>query len=263
VVSAAATELHDYAWIERHLPEDGSVRLENTTSRVATLTLAGPRSRDLLQALTDTDISNEALRFFRCKDLRVGWAPARAFRISFVGELGYELHHPMEYQRNIYDLLMQQGEQYGIVDWGYRTLDSMRLEKAYRLWGSDMSADWTPLEAGMERFVDFNKGDFIGRDALLRQKEAGVERKLSCLVVDAKDADARGFEPIFASGEAIAYVASGGYGHTLQKSIAFSYLPVAHSEPGTKLEVGILGERRAATVVEQPLYDPKNERLLG
>jgi dimethylglycine dehydrogenase len=169
----------------------------------------------------------------------------------------------MEYQRHIYDRLMQEGEQYGIVDWGYRALDSMRLEKAYRLWGSDMSADWTPLEAGMERFVDFNKGDFIGRDALLRQKEAGVERKLSCLVIDAKDADAHGFEPIFASGEAIAYVASGGYGHTLQKSIAFSYLPVAHSEPGTELKVGILGDRRAATVVEQPLYDPKNERLLG
>jgi dimethylglycine dehydrogenase len=263
LVSAAATELHDYAWIERHVPDDGSVRLDNTTSQVATLTIAGPRSRDLLQALTDADISNEAFRFFRCRDLRVGMAPVRALRVSFVGELGYELHHPMEYQRHIYDLLMNEGEQYGIVDWGYRALDSMRLEKAYRLWGSDMSADWTPLEAGMERFVDFNKGDFIGRDVLLRQKEAGVERKLSCLVIDAKDADARGFEPIFASGEAIAYVASGGYGHTLQKSIAFSYLPVTHSEPGTELEVGILGERRAATVVEQPLYDPKNERLLG
>jgi len=263
LVSAAATELHDYAWIERHLPDDGSVRLENTTSRVATLTLAGPRSRDLLQSLTDTDISNEAFRFFRCQDLRVGMAPVRALRVSFVGELGYELHHPMEYQRHIYDLLMQQGEPHGIVDWGYRALDSMRLEKAYRLWGSDMSADWTPLEAGLERFVDFSKGEFIGRDALLRQQRAGVERKLACLVIDAKDADAHGFEPIFAGGKAIAYVASGGYGHALQKSIAFSYLPVAHGEPGTELEVAILGERRAATVVEQPLYDPKNERLLG
>ncbi len=263
LVSAAATELHDYAWIERHLPGDGSVRLENTTSRSATLTLAGPRSRDLLQALTDSDVSNQAFRFFRCMDLRVGMAPVRALRVSFVGELGYELHHPMEYQRHIYDLLMQEGARYGIVDWGYRALDSMRLEKAYRLWGSDMSADWTPLEAGMQRFVDFDKGDFIGRAALLRQQEAGVERTLSCLVVDAQDADAHGFEPIFARGEAIAYVASGGYGHALRKSIAFAYLPVAHTEPGTRLEVAILGERRAATVVEQPLYDPKNERLLA
>ncbi len=263
VISAAATELHDYAWIERHLPGDGSVRLENVTDRFATLTIAGPRSRDLLQALTDGDVSSEALRFFRCRELRVGMTPVRALRVSFVGELGYELHHPTAYQRHLYDLLMQEGEQYGIVDWGYRALDSMRLEKAYRLWGSDMSADWTPLEAGMERFVDFNKGDFVGREALLRQRGAGIERKLSCLVVDAADADAHGFEPIFAGDEAIAYAASGGYGHVLQKSIAFAYLPISHSDPGTELAIGILGERRAATVVEQPLYDPKNERLLA
>jgi dimethylglycine dehydrogenase len=263
VISAAATELHDYAWIERHLPEDGSVTLENTTSRVATITMAGPRSRDLLQALTNEDCSNEAFRFFRCKDFRVGFAPVRALRVSFVGELGYELHHPMEYQRYLYDLLMEEGAKYDIVDWGYRTLDSMRLEKSYRLWGSDMSADWTPLEAGMERFVRFDKGDFIGRDALVRQKEEGLKRTLACLVMDATDADAHGFEPVFADGKPIAYVASGGYGHTTQKSIAFSYLPVEFATPGTQLEIGILGDRRPAEVVEGPLYDPKNERLLS
>ncbi len=126
-----------------------------------------------------------------------------------------------------------------------------------------MSADWTPLQAGMERFVDFEKGDFIGRDALLEQKKNGVESKLACLVIDAVDADARGFEPIYADGKPIAYIASGGYGHTIQKSIAFAFLPVAFIEPGTELEVGILGERRAARVVEQPLYDPKGERLLS
>jgi glycine cleavage system aminomethyltransferase T len=169
----------------------------------------------------------------------------------------------MEYERALYDMLMAEGEQYGMVDWGYRALDSMRLEKAYRLWGTDMSADWTPLQAGMDRFVNFEKGDFIGREALLRQKEAGLERSLACLVLEATDADARGFEPVFAAGKPIAYVASGGYGHTVQKSIAFSYLPVEFSEPGTELEVGILGERVRAQVVEQPLYDPKNERLLA
>ncbi len=173
---AAATELHDYAWIARHLPRDGSVTLDNVSSRLATLTLAGPRSRDLLQALTRADVSNKALRFFRCRQIHVGMAPVRALRLSFVGELGYELHHPMEYQRHLYDLLMAEGEQYGIVDWGYRALDSMRLEKGYRLWGEDMSADWTPLQAGMERFVDFDKGDFIGREALLREREEGPER---------------------------------------------------------------------------------------
>jgi dimethylglycine dehydrogenase len=263
VVSAAATERHDHAWIERHLPSDGSVRLDNVTSTIAVLTLAGPRSRDLLQSLTDTDCSREAFRFFRGRELHVGMIPVRALRLSFVGELGYELHHPIAYQRSLYDLLMQAGESHGIVDFGYRALDSMRLEKGYRMWGSDMSADWTPLQAGMDRFVDFDKGDFIGRDALLRQRDEGIGRGLACLVVDADDADAHGYEPIFAGGEVVGYVASGGYGHTLGKSIAFSYLPVERLDPGTELEVEILGARRAARVVEAPLYDPKNQRLLS
>ncbi len=263
VVSAAATELHDYAWIERHLPADGSVSLVNTTSSVATLTVAGPRSRDLIQPLTSTDISKREFPFFRCQELRVGSVPVRALRVSFVGELGYELHTPMDHQCALYDLLMNEGEQHGIVDWGYRALDSMRLEKAYRLWGADMSADWTPLQAGMGRFVAFDKGDFIGREALLEEQKRGVDYSLACLVIDADDADAHGFEPIFADDKAVAYVASGGYGHTVQKSIAFAYLPIAYVQLGTELEVGILGERRSARVVEQPLYDPANERLLS
>ena len=263
LVSAAATERHDFAWIERHLPEDGSVRLANVSTRDAVLTIAGPHSRDLLQALTETDCSKKAFRFFRAVEMRVGMVPVRALRLSFVGELGYELHHPMAYQRHLYDLLMAEGEQYGIVDFGYRALDSMRLEKAYRLWGSDMSADWTPLEAGMERFVAFDKGDFIGRDALLRQREQGAERSLACLVIDAAGADSHAYEPIRSGDEIIGYVASGGYGHTVEKSIAFGYIPVAHAETGTELSVEILGERRPARVAEQPLYDPKNEQLLS
>ncbi|MFP8878953.1 MAG: FAD-dependent oxidoreductase, partial [Myxococcota bacterium] len=263
VVSGAATEMHDYAWIARHLPDDGSVRLENVTSKTAVLTLAGPRSRELLQSLTDTDCSRTAFRFFRGKQLHLGMIPVRALRLSFVGELGYELHHPIAYERSLYDLLMEAGEPYGIVDFGYRALDSMRLEKAYRLWGADMSADWTPLQAGMDRFVDFDKGDFIGRDALLRQRDEGIGRSLACLVVDADDADPHAYEPVYAGSEIIGYVASGGYGHTIGKSIAFSYLPVAYVEPGTELHVEILGARRSARVVETPLYDPKNQKLLS
>jgi dimethylglycine dehydrogenase len=263
VVSAAATDRHDFAWIARHLPGDDSVELANVTSRDAVLTLAGPRSRDLLQALTDSDCSRKAFRFFRCCELRVGMAPVRALRVSYVGELGFELHHPMEYQRYLYDLLMEAGREYGIIDFGYRALDSMRLEKAYRLWGADMSADYTPLEAGMGRFVDFEKGDFIGRGALVRQRERGVERALACLVIDAAGADPHAYEPILAGRETIGYVASGGYGHTVEKTIALAYLPTQHLEPGTELAVEILGERRPARVVEQPLYDPGNERLLS
>jgi glycine cleavage system aminomethyltransferase T len=155
------------------------------------------------------------------------------------------------------------GERYGLIDFGYRALDSMRLEKAYRLWGADLSTEYTPLEAGLDRFVRFDKGDFVGRDALVSQREQGVSRRLACLVVDTPDADAHGYEPVFADGGSIGYVASGGYGHAVEKSIALAYLPVEHAEPGTPVTVELLGERRPATVVQAPLYDPANVRLLS
>jgi glycine cleavage system aminomethyltransferase T len=263
VISAAATTEHDLDWIRRHAPEDGSVLVEDVTERYGVLTLAGPRSRELLSAITDADVAREAFPFFRCRELEVGPVPVRALRVSFVGELGYELHHPVEVQRPLYELVREAGEPLGLVDFGYRALESLRLEKAYRLWGSDMSADWTPLEAGLERFVRFDKGEFIGREALLRQRERGFERLLSCLVVDADDMDPHGYEPVRSGGEIVGYVASGGYGHTVRAPIAFSYLPIELAVIGTELEVELLGEQRPARVVEQPLYDPQNERLLG
>ena len=264
VVSAAATESHDLAWIQAHAPDDGSVRVENVTARYGVLTLAGPRSRELLQSITSADVGREAFPFFRCRELEAGMAPVLALRVSFVGELGFELHHPVEYQRHLYETVLEAGAPLGLVDFGYRALESMRLEKCYRLWGADMSADWTPLMAGLERFVAFDKGDFVGRDALLRERERGSPWILSCLALDAAGADAHGHEPIFAGAERpIAYVASGGYGHTLGVSIALAYLPPVFAAPGTTLEVQILGERRTALVATQPLYDPEGERLLG
>jgi dimethylglycine dehydrogenase len=263
LVSAAATELHDYAWIEAHLPDDGSVSLENVTDRYGVLTLAGPRSRQLLQALTDEDVSREGFPFFRARHLRIGPVPTLTLRVSYVGELGFELHHQLAYQGALYELLLEAGEPLGLVDFGYRALEALRLEKGYRLWGADMSADYTPLEAGLERFVDFDKGPFLGRDALLRQREQGVARRLACVVVDADNADAHAYEPVLVDGRAIGYVACGGYGHVVERSIAHAYLPTDHAEVGTKLAVEILGERRPATVAAQPLYDPGNERLLG
>jgi dimethylglycine dehydrogenase len=265
VVSAAATEAHDLAWIERHLPADGSVRLENVTARLGVLTIAGPRSRELLQALTRADVSREAFPFFACRELELGMAAVRVLRLSYTGELGFELHHPVELQRHLYDLLLEAGEPLGLVDFGYRALDSLRLEKCYRLWGADLSADWTPLQAGLERFVRLDKGDFVGREALLAEREAGPERVLSCLVVDDAGADAHGHEPVYERGgnRPVAYVASGGYGHTVARSLALSYLPNDRAGIGTELEVEILGERRPVVVARQPVYDPANERLLG
>jgi dimethylglycine dehydrogenase len=263
VVSAAATELHDYAWIASHLPDDGSVELRNDTERYGVLTLAGPRSRELLQSLTDTDVSRDAFPFFHARHLHVAGVPTFTLRLSYVGELGFELHHPIEHLRTLYERLREAGEQLGLIDFGYRALESLRLEKGYRLWGADLSADWTPLEAGLERFVRFDKGDFVGRDALLRQREEGMRRRLACLVVDSPGADPHGYEPVRADGHPIGYVSSGGYGHVVERAIALAYLPVEHAEPGTRLTVDVLGEPRPAEVVREPLFDPENTRLLA
>ncbi len=263
VVSAAATETHDLAWIERHVPGDGSVVLDNVTARYGVLTLAGPRSRELIAALTDADVSGEAFPFFRCRELDVAMAPVRALRVSYVGELGYELHHPVEYQRRLYEHLLSAGEPLGLVDFGYRALDSLRLEKAYRLWGTDLSQDYSPLEAGMSRFVRLDKADFVGRDALVRQAESGLVRRLACLTVDVDGAEPHGDERVLDGDRALGYVTSGGFGHTVGTGIALAYLPISCTDPGTELAVEILGERRPAHVVAEPLYDPRNERLLG
>jgi dimethylglycine dehydrogenase len=211
----------------------------------------------------DADLSSGALPFFRACRERVGGAPCLILRLSYVGELGFELHHPIEYQGVLYEALVAAGESLGLVDFGYRALESMRLEKGYRLWGADISADYTPLEAGLERFVRFDKGDFLGRDALLRQQAEGPGRLLASLAVDAVDADAHGHEPVYDGDSIVGHVAAGGYGHVVEQSIALAYLPVGLTETGTRLGVEILGERRPATVVAPSLYDPANERLLA
>jgi dimethylglycine dehydrogenase len=250
VVSAAATEGHDLAWIRAHLPERG-VELDNVTGRRGVLTVAGPRSRELLQRLTTAVMSNDAFPFFTAREITVGMAPVRMMRLSYVGELGYELHVEQEYQRYLYDLIQAAGADLGVVDFGYRALESMRLEMAFRLWGADLSPQYTPLEAGMERFVRMDK-DFIGRDALARQAEEGPGTLLCALAVDSDAADPQSFEPIYHRDEVISSVESGGFGHTMGVALALAYLPVAYSEPGTALEIRILGERRPATVIEQP-----------
>jgi glycine cleavage system aminomethyltransferase T len=258
VVSAAATETHDLAWIERHASAGESVRIDNVTARYGVLTLAGPRSRELLQRLSRDDLSREAFPFFRARHIEVGGMRVLALRVSYVGELGFELHHPLELQRVLYDRLWEAGADLGLVDFGYRALESLRLEKGYRLWGADMSADYTPLEAGLERFVAFDKGDFVGREALLAREP---RIRLCTLVVDADGADAHGYEPVYVGGELVTYVMAGGYGHTVGKSIALAYLPLEHASGGTEVEVEILGDRRPARVAKEALYDPNGERL--
>lgn len=262
VVSAAATEVHDLDRISRLLPEDGSVRLENVTGRTGVLTLAGPRSRELLARLTEADLLNEAFPYMSARWIRVASAPeVLALRISYEGELGWELHLPIEHLRGAYDALVEAGEPLGLVDFGYRALESLRMEKGYRLWGADIGPEFTPLEAGLERFVAFDKDGFIGREALLRQREEGVRRTLACLVVETADALPHGDEPVLQGERVVGYVACADRGHVVGATIAHAYLPVELAGPGTRVEVEVLGERRPAEVVTGPLYDPAGERL--
>jgi len=266
LITAAGTEAHDLEWIERHLPLDGSVVVDNVTDRWGVLAIAGPRSREILESVCDDDLSAGAFPFMAAREIRVGSVPVRALRATYTGELGWELHHPIEYSRALDDLLIEAGSPLGLADIGYRALESLRLEKGYRLWGVDIMPQCTPLEAGLERFVRFEKGDFIGRDALLRQRDAGIARWLACLTIDLQPADdlfPHGGEPIYAREALVSYLLAADRGHSVGQTIGLAYLPLSLGEPGMRLEVEILGERRSASVVEAPLYDPKGERMRG
>jgi dimethylglycine dehydrogenase len=260
VLSAAVAELHDFDWLRRHAPTDGSVTIEDVTARWGVLILAGPRARDILARLTDADLSNAAFPWLSARELRVACAPVRALRINFVGELGWELHHPVEYQVGLYEALRAAGADAGLVDFGLRAMDSLRLEKAYRVWGADLNTEVTPLEAGLERFVAFDKGDFIGRDALLRQRRDGVRKCLATLAVDAVDADCWGNEAVWADERVVGITTSGGYGHWLGQSLAVAYVDAEVAGPGRSLAVEILGDRRPAVVLAEPPFDPGNRR---
>ena len=261
LISAAATETHDLDWIERHLPGDGSVTVANVTARHGVLMLAGPRSREVLASATRADLTGRAFPFMTAREIEVDAVPVLALRISYTGELGWELHHPIEYSRRLYETLVEAGRPAGLADIGYRALDPLRLEKGFRLWGVDITPDYTPFEAGLERFVRLDKGDFIGRDALLRQRAAGMTRTLACLTVDADQILPIGAEPVLDGDRAVGYVLAADRGGAVAATIALAYLPVALAAPGTRLAVEVLGERRAATVVQAPLYDPAGERM--
>ncbi|MHB1434111.1 MAG: GcvT family protein [Streptosporangiaceae bacterium] len=263
LVSAAATRTHDYEWLREHAPADDSVRIEDRTGRLAVLTIAGPRSREVLQAISDDDFSAAAFPFFTARQVRIEMAPTLALRVSYVGELGWELHLPAEYQRHAYDRIRAAGREYGMIDFGYHALESMRLEKSYLLWGADITPDDTPLEAGLGRFVRTGKGDFIGRAALAGQQADGCARVLRTLRIADPGTYPHGHEAVYRDGRLVSYVTSGGYGHRVGAGIALAYLPTGAATPGTAVEVAIGGQRRPATVADGPLYDPVGARMRG
>jgi 4-methylaminobutanoate oxidase (formaldehyde-forming) len=256
IVTGTAFGRHDLAWIRMHAPD--TVQVEDVTSRYACLGLWGPAAREILQPLTTEELS---FRYMRARELPVGPVPCLALRVTYVGELGWELYCPMEFGLRLWDTIWDAGREHGLVAGGYKAIDSLRLEKGYRVWGSDVTPEDTPFEAGLGFAVKLDKGDFIGREALAATHEP--DRRLACLVLEDPRAVALGSEPVRVEDEIVGRVTSGGYGYTVERSIAYAYLPSSAAEPGTAVEVEIFGEWVAGSVAEEPLFDPTGERIRG
>jgi dimethylglycine dehydrogenase len=262
LASAAAAEWHDDDLLRSALPADGSVRIEDLSARFGTLVVAGPRARDVLAQTTEADVGNETLPWLSARPIEIGFAEVMALRVNYVGELGFELHAPAEALVPVYDALFAAGEAHGIRDFGIYAVESLRLEKAYPAWKTDLTLEATPLSAGLERFVDLAKGEFVGRTALLRQKAAGPrERLVPLLLDDPGEADAPACAPVLKDGEVAGLVASGGYGYRLERSLALAYVRSDLARPGERLLIEIFSELRPATVAPAPPYDPANARL--
>jgi 4-methylaminobutanoate oxidase (formaldehyde-forming) len=260
VITGTAFGQHDLFWIRDHAPEDGSVFIEDVTSAYACIGLWGPAAREILQPLTTTNIGNEAFPFMTSLQLAIGSVPCLALRVTYVGELGWELYCPAEFGLRLWDAIWEAGRARGLVAGGYKAVDSLRLEKGYRVWGSDISPESDPYQSGLGFFVKLDKGDFIGRSALLKKRETPAKTKLACLVLDDPRSVALGSEPVRIADEIVGRVTSGGYGYTVGKSIAYAYVP-SSAAPGTQVEVEIFGTWIPGQITNEPLFDPKGARI--
>jgi 4-methylaminobutanoate oxidase (formaldehyde-forming) len=262
IVTGTAFGNHDLGWLRKHAPADGSVELVDVTSALACFCLWGPRSRDVLAPLTKSDLSAGAFRYMRAKEIAVGEVPCLAARVTYVGELGWELYCPSEYGGRLWDLVWESGQGHGLTACGYRAIDALRVEKGYRVWGADITPEDTPDEAGLGFAVRADKGAFVGREALLERRNGhGAARRLACIVLDDRRSVTLGSEPVRVGGEVVGRVTTGGYGYAVERSIAYAYLPVALAEVGSPVEVEVFGEWIGGTVAAEPLYDPKGERI--
>ncbi len=263
LVFAGASERHDWDYLTKLAPKDGSVTLQKITTQMGVLVLAGPKSRDVLQKLTDTDLSNHNFKWLSGKSINVGYAQAEALRVNFVGELGWELHHPIEMQNYIFDELMRVGSEFNIKPFGIRAMDSMRIEKSYRLIPREMSIEYSALESGLDRFVKLDKAcDFVGKAGLSAWQKKGFNNTFVTLEVhDITDADARGSEGIYKNGELIGRATSGGFGFRVNKSLALGMVLSNYAIEGAELEIEILGQRHRATVIPESAFDAENLAL--
>jgi dimethylglycine dehydrogenase len=260
IFGSGVAEDYHMRWFEAHVPKTGLV-LRSLRTELLGFAIAGPRSRELFSRLTPCDITNKSFPFLSMRRMEVGAIPALVGRISFSGESGYEIWVRADYQLALYELLMQAGADLGIRLYGARALTSMRLEKGFGNWARDFRPIYSPGEAGLGRFIAFDKPSFIGREAALTERAQGPQRRLVTLIVTANGADAIGDEPVFYKDEAIGWITSGGYGHRIEKSLALAYVPASVVQANTELEVEILGERRPALIADRPPYDPDGLRM--
>ena len=260
LITAAVALWHDRDWLQQHMPGDGSVVLRDITNDYGTLVLAGPRSREILAQVTSAALDNMAFPWLAVRAVEIGMSRITALRVSYVGELGYELHIPMQNMLPVHSLIQHAGEAFGLKPFGMYAMDSMRLEKGYLGWKGDITTEFTPLEAGMERFVAMSKPGFIGRDGLATRVQ---EHRLVTMVAEATTVDAPYGSLIEQDGKIIGFTTSAGFGHRTGKAIALGYVMTTHAAPGRRVTLVILGERIEAAVQGEALYDAGNLLLRG
>lgn len=261
IVTGGGTAEHDKAWINSHTPDDGSVTITDESTKWCCIGVWGPMARELMRKATDDDVSSTGFPYLTAKPLTIGEIPAMALRISYAGELGWEVYAPFEFGQKLWDELWGAGRHMGVVAAGLGAFDSLRLEKGYRLWGNDIHTEYNPFEAGIGFAVRMRKGKFIGREALVAARKNGLSNKLCCMIFDDPSMVVMGKEPMFIGDWVVSYVTSANYGYSVGRGIVYGYLPIKHSEVGTKINVEYFGERYPATVSDEPLWDPRMERL--
>ena len=260
LTASYATQAFHMRWFLHHLPPAG-VRLQNVSLSRLGFQIAGPRARDLLARAAAADVSRAALPFLSALETEVGLVPATVCRLTYTGDLGYEIYVAAGHQLALHHALTEAGRDLDLKPFGMRAMMSLRLEKLFGAWGREYRPDYTPVETGLDRFVRYDKNDFIGRDAAVRERDEPPARRLCGLAVDATDADAWADEPIWHEGEVVGFVTSGGYAHHSRLSMALGLLPRALIDPGNDFEIEILGERRPARLLEEPPFDPRGLRM--
>ncbi len=251
----------DVDWFEQHLPSDGSVQVRNLTSGLCCVGVWGPRARDLIAPLSDDDFSETGFKFYHAREVYIGEVPVTAMRLSYVGELGWELYTTADYGLRLWDLLWRAGEPLGVIAAGRGAFDSLRIEKGYRFWGRDMWSEHDPYEAGLGFAVTRNKQGFIGAEALQGRCLEGARRRLVSMTLDDPSAAVMGSEPVYAGAEPVGFTTSAAYGYSIGRGVVYAWLPAGLAEPGTALHIEYFGERLPATVREEPVFDPRMERM--